>query len=402
MITGESKDVLKKVADQVIGGSTNGSGAIVVQITATGESGYLSQVMNLVNQAQQEKSNAESLSDRVAGLLFYVAIFIGAIAFIVWMILTGDINIAMERLVTVLIIACPHALGLAIPLVVARSTSLGAQNGLLVKNRQSLEVAKKVKMIMMDKTGTLTEGNFVVSFIQSDVPTLSNQQILSYFAAIEQFSMHPLATGIVNKANEMKLVIPQAEEVTIITGFGLSGIVANQEMKIVSAAYLKQSAISYDKEQFDELANQGNSVSYLLIDEKNVGLIAQGDEIKEAAKTMIQQLKDLQIEPVMLTGDNRQVAEIVGNYLGIRQVHAELLPEHKDQIIQKYREQGYTVMMVGDGINDAPSLVRADVGVAIGVGTDVAIDSADVILVKSDPADILHLLSLARLSLIHI
>lgn len=396
MITGESKEVQKEATDQVIGGSTNGAGTIVVEITATGESGYLSQVMNLVSQAQQEKSKAESLSDKVAGLLFYVAIGIGVIAFIAWLIITQDINIALERLVTVLIIACPHALGLAIPLVVARSTSLGAQNGLLVKNRQSLEVARNVDMVMMDKTGTLTEGNFAVSVYQSFDANVSDQEVLGQFAAVEQYSSHPLATGILNKAKEVGIEIPTAEDVKAIAGVGLAGKVAGKKVEIVSAAYLERQAISYNKEQFTDLASQGNSVSYLLMEGRNVGLIAQGDQIKPAAQAMIKHLRELQIEPVMLTGDNRQVAEVVAKHLGITKVHAELMPEDKDRIIQDYRNQGKVTMMVGDGINDAPSLARADVGVAIGAGTDVAIDSADVILVKSDLADVLHLLSLAK------
>ncbi|WP_399553703.1 heavy metal translocating P-type ATPase [uncultured Vagococcus sp.] len=396
LITGESKEVSKTIDDQVIGGSTNGSGSIIVEITATGESGYLSQVMNLVNQAQQEKSKAESLSDKVASWLFYVALAIGGLAFIIWLVLTKDLNIALERLVTVLIIACPHALGLAIPLVVARSTSIGAQNGLLVKKRQSLEVARHVDMILMDKTGTLTEGNFAVTLIQSFNFQISDHEILGFMAAIEQYSSHPLATGILSKANQLGLELRTAEEVTTIPGVGLSGKIDQQELKIVSASYLDKQSLTYDHSEFDKLSSQGNSVSYLIINNEVVGLIAQGDQIKAGAKPMIQKLLAEGIQPVMLTGDNRQVAELVAKQLGISNVHAELMPEDKDQLIREYRNQGFTTMMVGDGINDAPSLARADVGVAIGAGTDVAIDSADIILVKSDPADILHLLSLAK------
>lgn len=396
MITGEAKEVVKEVADQVIGGSTNGTGTIVVEITATGESGYLSQVMDLVSQAQSEKSKAESMSDKIAGLLFYVAIAFGALAFILWLVSTGDINIALERLVTVLIIACPHALGLAIPLVVARSTSLGAQNGLLVKNRQSLEIAKDVDMIMMDKTGTLTEGNFAVATYESFVPEHSHQDVLALLAALEHYSSHPLATGILNKAKEENVTIPAAKEVKAIARVGLVGEVGAQKIEIVSVGYLDRENISYDKVQFTELASKGNSVSYLLVDGKNVGFVAQGDQIKPAAKEMIKKLRELNIEPVMLTGDNREVAQVVATQLGITEVHAELMTEDKDKIIQEYREKGRITMMVGDGINDAPSLARADVGVAIGAGTDVAIDSADVVLVKSDPADVIHLLALAK------
>ncbi len=396
LITGEAKEVSKSIDDQVIGGSTNGSGTIIIKITATGESGYLSQVMELVNQAQQEKSKAESISDKVASLLFYVAIVIGLLAFVIWFSSAKDLNIALERLVTVLIIACPHALGLAIPLVVARSTSIGAQNGLLVKNRQSLEVTRHVDMILMDKTGTLTEGNFAVSVVQSLNKTFGQHDILTLMATIEQYSSHPLANGIITKANQLELELLIAEDVTTIPGVGLSGKINNQEVKIVGPSYLAKNALAYDQDQFQQLADQGNTISYLIVDDQIVGLIPQGDQLKPEAKTMIQELLNKGIQPVMLTSDNRQVADLVASQLGITNEHAELMPEDKDQLIQDYRKQGYTTMMVGDGINDAPSLARANVGVAIGAGTDVAIDSADIILVKSDPADILHLLALAK------
>ncbi|PTJ41271.1 copper-translocating P-type ATPase [Staphylococcus simulans] len=340
LVTGESKKVLKNKNDNVIGGSMNGSGTIQVKVTATGEDGYLSQVMGLVSQAQNDKSDAELLSDKVAGYLFYFAVISGLIAFIVWMLIQNDIDFALERLVTVLVIACPHALGLAIPLVTARSTSIGAHNGLIIKNRESVEIAQHIDYIMMDKTGTLTEGNF--------------------------------------------------------SGVGLEGSVDGKEIKIVNASYLDKKDLKYNKKQFKELAQQGNSISYLIYEQQVIGIIALGDQIKESSKQMVSDLIAKNITPVMLTGDNHEVAQAVAKELGIKDVHAQLMPEDKERIIKDYQKKGSKVMMVGDGINDAPSLVRADIGMAIGAGTDVAVESGDVILVKSNPSDIINFLTLSK------
>ncbi len=396
MVTGESKDVVKGLQDNVIGGSVNGSGAITIEVTGTGESGYLSQVMELVGNAQKEKSRVESLSDKVAKMLFYVALVVGIAAFVIWYVLTKDMNIALERMVTVLIIACPHALGLAIPLVTAKSTSLGAKNGLLIKNRQALETAKKVDVIMMDKTGTLTEGNFAVNAYQSFNSNYTKEQVLELMAALEQNSSHPLSVGVLKKMTELNLTVPKANDITNLPGIGMEGFVDGKDIKIVSVSYMNQQGISFDEQLFNQLSSQGNSVSFLLVNDESIGLVAQGDQIKTEAKSMIDSLLAQGIKPVMLTGDNRQVANVVAKQLGIEAVHAELMPEDKEKMVKEYKEQGLVVMMVGDGVNDAPGLVRADIGVAIGAGTDVAIDSADVILVKSNPFDILHFLSLSK------
>lgn len=396
LVTGESKTVEKTIDDSVIGGSVNGSGTITVKVTGTGESGYLSQVMGLVSQAQSDKSRAELTADRVAGYLFYFALSVGLVSFIVWMFISGNVDFALERLVTVLVIACPHALGLAIPLVTARSTSIGASNGLIVKNRQALETARQLDVVMMDKTGTLTEGNFAVNHYESFDEQYSDEEILGFMAAIEQSSSHPLAVGILDKADEKDVNIPHAEDVNNIPGIGLEANVVDKDMKITSVSYLEENNIDYDKEQFESLAGQGNSVSFLIIDGENSGIVAQGDQIKASSNAMIKELIDRGIEPVMLTGDNKQVAEAVAAELGINAVHAQMMPEDKEKMIQSYQKQGKKVMMVGDGINDAPSLVRADIGVAIGAGTDVAVESGDVILVKSDPADIMNFLSLSE------
>ncbi|PXA08169.1 heavy metal translocating P-type ATPase, partial [Staphylococcus pseudintermedius] len=396
LVTGESKKVQKNQNDNVIGGSINGSGTIQVKVTAVGEDGYLSQVMGLVNQAQNDKSSAELLSDKVAGYLFYFAVIVGVISFIVWMLIQNDVDFALERLVTVLVIACPHALGLAIPLVTARSTSIGAHNGLIIKNRESVEIAQHIDYVMMDKTGTLTEGNFSVNHYESFKNDLSNDTILSLFASLESQSNHPLAISIVDFAKSKNVSFTNPQDVNNIPGVGLEGLIDNKTYKITNVFYLDKHKLNYDDDLFTKLAQQGNSISYLIEDQQVIGMIAQGDQIKESSKQMVADLLSRNITPVMLTGDNNEVAHAVAKELGISDVHAQLMPEDKESIIKDYQSDGNKVMMVGDGINDAPSLIRADIGIAIGAGTDVAVDSGDIILVKSNPSDIIHFLTLSN------
>ena len=396
LVTGESKKVQKNQNDNVIGGSINGSGTIQVKVTAVGEDGYLSQVMRLVNQAQNDKSSAELLSDKVAGYLFYFAVSVGVISFIVWMLIQKDVDFALERLVTVLVIACPHALGLAIPLVTARSTSIAAHNGLIIKNRESVEMAQHIDYVMMDKTGTLTEGNFSVNHYESFKEGLSNDTILSLFASLESQSNHPLAISIVDFAKSKNVSFTNPQDVNNIPGVGLEGLIDNKTYKITNVSYLDKHKLNYDDDLFTKLAQQGNSISYLIEDQQVIGMIAQGDQIKESSKQMVADLLSRNITPVMLTGDNNEVAHAVAKELGISDVHAQLMPEDKESIIKDYQSDGNKVMMVGDGINDAPSLIRADIGIAIGAGTDVAVDSGDIILVKSNPSDIIHFLTLSN------
>lgn len=396
LVTGESKKVQKNQNDNVIGGSINGSGTIQVKVTAVGEDGYLSQVMGLVNQAQSDKSSAELLSDKVAGYLFYFAVSVGVISFIVWMLIQNDVDFALERLVTVLVVACPHALGLAIPLVTARSTSIGAHNGLIIKNRESVEIAQHIDYVMMDKTGTLTEGNFSVNHYESFKNDLSNDTILSLFASLESQSNHPLAISIVDFAKSKNVSFTNPQDVNNIPGVGLEGLIDNKTYKITNVSYLDKHKLNYDDDLFTKLAQQGNSISYLIEDQQVIGMIAQGDQIKESSKQMVADLLSRNITPVMLTGDNNEVAHAVAKELGISDVHAQLMPEDKESIIKDYQSDGNKVMMVGDGINDAPSLIRADIGIAIGAGTDVAVDSGDIILVKSNPSDIIHFLTLSN------
>lgn len=398
LVTGEARAITKTVKDKVIGGSTNGAGTLQVKVTGTGDSGYLAQVMQLVSDAQREQSSAEGIADKVAGWLVYIAVSVALITFIVWWALTGEFNFALERMVTILVIACPHALGLAIPLVVARSTSIGAKNGLLTRKRQALEDADHLDMVLMDKTGTLTAGNFAVAAFDSWDDSFSSRDVLANFAALEQNSSHPLSVGILNAAKHENVDVPKANDVINIAGTGLSGSVGGRALMIANERYLIDQGISYDHDVVHEWATKGNTVSFLLADQQAVGFVAQGDQIKPESKKLIDGLKARHITPVMLTGDNKQVALVVAKQLGIAEVdvHAELKPADKEGIVRQYQAGKHTVAMVGDGVNDAPSLARADIGIAIGAGTDVALDSADIVLVRSEPSDILNFLELAH------
>nr|WP_225048722.1 copper-translocating P-type ATPase [Lacticaseibacillus kribbianus] len=395
LVTGEAKAVAKTVGSQVIGGAVNGDGTLTVTVTGTGETGFLAQVGRLVSQAQAEKSRAETRADRVARWLFYAALAVGLVAFFAWLAV-ADLNVALNRLVTVLVIACPHALGLAIPLVVARSTSLAATHGLLIRDRRALEQVRRLDVVLMDKTGTLTEGTFSVNAVAALTPDLTKDQVLTLLAQLEASSSHPLAGGILAAAKEAGLTAPAATDVQTIQGVGLTGTVAGQGYAVVTASYLRDKHLRFDEKQFQTLAAAGNSVSYLISGDQVLGLVAQGDALKPQAAALIAALHADGLEPVMLTGDNAPAAEAVAKQLGGLTVHAELRPEDKAELVREYQRQGHRVMMVGDGVNDAPSLAAADVGVAIGAGTDVAIESADVILVRSNPQDILSLLNLAK------
>ncbi|OIK85641.1 copper-translocating P-type ATPase [Oenococcus oeni] len=389
MVTGESRPINKQTDSKVIGGSLNGDGSLKIKVTATGDSGFVSQVMEMISKAQQQKSRSESLADKVASWLFYIALAVGLITFVIWYAITRDFSTSIERLVTVLVIACPHALGLAIPLVIARSTSIGARNGLLVRNRQAIENAPKINILAIDKTGTLTEGNFAVK-------EYTNDQVLTLAASLEQNSNHPLAKSIVSFATRKKLKLKTADQVKNISGAGLQGIVDGKQYLFVSSGYLNNHHIFFDKKEDNRLSAEGNSISYLIYQDRVLGFVAQGDQIRTEAKQFISGIGALNIKVVMLTGDNQGSAKAVANQLGIKYFHAQLLPDDKEKIIENYLKKGNKLAMVGDGINDAPSLTRADIGIAIGAGTDVAVDSADVVLVKSNPFDILRFLKLAR------
>ena len=394
-VTGESRGVKKNVDDQVIGGSINGDGTIEITVTGTGENGYLAKVMDMVRKAQGEKSKLESLSDKVAKWLFYVALVAGILAFIAWLFLE-NLPDALERMVTVFIIACPHALGLAIPLVVARSTSIAAKNGLLLKNRNALEQANDLDVIMLDKTGTLTQGKFTVTGLEVLTDNYTKEELLKYIGALESAANHPLAIGIMNYLKEKDIAPYEALNQKNLSGVGLEADVEDQKVKIVNEKEVKRLGLSVDASRVKPYEEQGNTISYLIIGEQLAAIIALGDVIKPEAKQFIQALKEKNITPVMLTGDNQKAAQAVAEYLGIENYYGGLLPDDKEAIVQQYLDKGKKVIMVGDGINDAPSLARATIGMAIGAGTDIAIDSADVVLTNSDPKDILHFLELAK------
>ena len=395
LVTGESAAVTKNVGDKVIGGTINNNGTLTVKISGTGDSGYLSQVMKMVRNAQQAKSKAEDKADLVAKYLFYAALSVGIIAFFAW--LPQGLATAMTIMVTVFVIACPHALGLAIPLVVSRSTTIGAQNGLLVRNRQAIEASQHVSHVLLDKTGTLTEGKFTVNAL---IPNdgIDETTLLSRLAALENNSTHPLAQAIIAEAQAKDIEVVAAEKSQNIPGVGISGNIDGIDYMIVNGNYLTKQGIRFDKAAADKWAAKGNSVSFLLQGTQVQGMVAEGDTIKASAKELISGLQRRGITPVMLTGDNPKAAEHVANLLGLTEFHAGLLPDDKQKIIADYQAKGNHVIMVGDGVNDAPSLSAADIGIAIGAGTDVAIDSADVVLVKSEPSDILHFLDLAKIT----
>ena len=394
-VTGESRGIKKQANDKVIGGSINGDGTIEIEVTGTGENGYLAKVMEMVRKAQGEKSKLESLSDKVAKWLFYVALIVGILAFIAWLFLT-DLPNALERMVTVFIIACPHALGLAIPLVVARSTSIAAKNGLLLKNRNALEQANDLDVIMLDKTGTLTEGKFTVTGVEVLDDAFNKNEILQYLGALEANANHPLAVGIMNYLKEHEIKPYQAENLKNLSGVGLEATVKKQQVKIVNEKEVERLGLNVEQALLKPYQEQGNTISFLILENHLAAIVALGDVVKTEAKEFIRTLKERKITPVMLTGDNKNAAQAVADYLGIEEYYGGLLPDDKEAVVQKYLDQGKKVITVGDGINDAPSLARASIGMAIGAGTDIAIDSADVVLTNSDPKDILHFLDLAK------
>lgn len=393
-VTGESKGVQKNVGDTVIGGSVNGDGTIRVKVTGTGEEGYLAKVMTMVQQAQQEKSKLESISDKVAKWLFYIALAAGILTFIAWLIV-ADLPQALDRMVTVFVIACPHALGLAIPLVIARSTSLAAKNGLLLKSRQALEQGNQLDYVFLDKTGTLTEGKFTVTGVEA-LAEMDKTEVLKYIGALESQTNHPLAVGVMNYLKSENIESYQAQDVLTLKGIGVSGTVEGHQVILANQKEVEKRQLNFDQEKLKDYQAQGNTISFLLIDDQLIAFFAMGDTLKAQAQDFIKKLRDVGIEPVMLTGDNQAAAKAVADYLGIKEFYSELLPDDKEKIIKEYTDKGKKVMMVGDGINDAPALARASIGMAIGAGTDIAIDSADVVLTNSNLPDILKFVRLAK------
>lgn len=394
MITGESVPVDKGIDDDIIGGSINGEGILKFKVSRVGDETFLSQVIKLVKDAQASKSKTQRLADTAAKWLFYIASSMGILTFTVWSVLGAGLDFAIERAVTVIIISCPHALGLAIPLVTAVTTSIAAKRGLLIRNRAAFENARKLNMIVFDKTGTLTKGEFGVTDIKEI--GISSDELLSIAYSMEINSEHPIAKGIVNEGKEKNLEKLEVIDYQNITGEGLKAKIDGREIFIVSPGYMKTNEIEFDETDYEKLALQGKTVVFVLENLKLLGYIALTDIIREEAKEAIKQLKAINVNSVMLTGDNERVAAYVGEKIGIDKVMAEVLPHEKAEKINSLQKEGYIVGMTGDGINDAPSLAKADLGIAIGAGTDVAIETADVILVRSNPMDVVNILKLSK------
>ncbi|HEM3533107.1 heavy metal translocating P-type ATPase [Streptococcus suis] len=386
LVTGESKPIEKKTGDEVIGGSTNGGGVLYVEIKQTGDKSFISQVQTLISQAQSQPSRAENVAQKVASWLFYIAVVVALIALLIWTII-ADLPTAVIFTVTALVIACPHALGLAIPLVVSRSTSLGASRGLLVKNREALELTTKADVMVLDKTGTLTTGEFKVLDVTVLSDKYSEEEITGLLAGIEAGSSHPIAQSIVNHAEAKGIKSVSFDSIEIVSGAGIEGEANGHHYQLISQkAYGKALLMDIPK---------GATLSILVENNEAIGAVALGDELKETSRNLIEVLKKYGIEPLMATGDNEEAAQGVAEVLGI-QYQANQSPEDKYKLVESMKNQNKTVIMVGDGVNDAPSLALADVGIAIGAGTQVALDSADIILTQSDPGDIESFIELAN------
>jgi len=393
MLTGESKPIFKTVETEVIGGSINGEGSLTIRVDKTGDETFLSSVIKLVKEAQASKSKTQDLANTAAKWLTFIALGGGLSTVLFWTLFTDQgFGFAMARAVTVMVIACPHALGLAVPLVVARSTAIAATNGLLIRDRTAFEEARNINAIIFDKTGTLTKGEFGITDTLVFDTTFTESDIVAYAASIEAHSEHPIAQGIVRDA-------PQAwgvDKFKAIPGKGAEGLVKDRDVKVVSPGYLRDQGLEMDDPRFETLSAQGKTVVFVLIDDKLAGAIALADIIREESAKAILMLQAMGIQCIMLTGDNQQVAEWVGQEIGLDEVIAEVLPEEKAAKVREVQSRGLIVAMTGDGVNDAPALAQANVGIAIGAGTDVAIETADIILVRSSPSDVVAIIELAR------
>ncbi|HRS85733.1 MAG TPA: heavy metal translocating P-type ATPase [Methanothrix sp.] len=388
MLTGESRPVIKRTGDDVIGGSINGSGSVILAVKKTGKDSYLNQVIELVKHAQESRSRTQNLANRAAFVLTVVALVAGSLTVAAWLILGMEFAFAVERAVTVMVTACPHALGLAIPLVVAISTSLAAKSGLLVRDRQAFEGARDIRAVVFDKTGTLTEGRFGVTDI---LPLAEDgERILALASSLEGRAEHPIARAVMESAEKRGLPIYSVEEFHLIPGEGVEGRIEGRNLKIVGPNYLRQHGIFQD-ERLEGLMHHGKTVVVLLEDEKPLGALALADIIRKESREAVATLKSMGIKCMMLTGDNRFVAETVSKELGLDEFFAEVLPGEKAETLKKIQEK-FPVAMVGDGVNDAPALAQADVGIAIGAGTQVAIQTADIVLVRNNPCDVVNII----------
>ncbi|MDD1753224.1 MAG: heavy metal translocating P-type ATPase, partial [Methanotrichaceae archaeon] len=394
MLTGESRPITKRSGDNVIGGSINGEGSISLEVKKIGSETYLNQIIELVRQAQESKSRTQDLADKAARWLTIISLSVGAVTFVAWLYFGKDSTFAVERAVTVMVISCPHALGLAVPLVVAVSTSLAAKSGLLIRDRSAFEKARDLQAVVFDKTGTLTEGRFGVTDVLS-FSELNENDILRLTASLEANSEHPIAAGIVNSSKEKGIELVRIHEFKAIPGKGVEGQIQGKRWMVVSPGYLREINIDLKDERIDKLAQQGKTVVFLLEENKPIGAVALADIVRKESIEAIGKLKSMNIRCMMLTGDNKFVAKWVATDLGLDDFFAEVLPHEKAEVIKKVQED-YIVAMVGDGVNDAPALVQADVGIAIGAGTDVAVESADIVLVRNDPRDVVYIVGLSK------
>lgn len=393
MLTGESKPVEKKVSDHVIAGSINGNGAIKITVSHGTKDSYLSQVIKLVQDAQKSKSNTQLIADKAARWLTLIAIIAGVATFIVWYLSGKGLAFSIERMVTVIVICCPHALGLAVPLVVAKSTALSAKHGLLIKNRTAFENARKITTLVFDKTGTLTIGKFEVSKITSVSKAFSEIELLQNAAALEHNSEHPIATGILQKVKDLNISVPLANNFTAITGKGVEASVNGANIKVVSPGYLAEQAI-HIPDNYN--ADPNETVVFVIINTQLAGYISLSDQIRPESAEAIYALHQDNIKSVLLTGDNRNVAETVAAKLGMSSFYAEVLPHQKLEKIKELQDKGEFVAMTGDGVNDAPALAQANVGIAVGSGSDIAAETAGIILVNSNPKDIVSLIQFGK------
>ncbi|MGM0941896.1 MAG: heavy metal translocating P-type ATPase [Bacillota bacterium] len=395
MLTGESVPVEKVKGDEVIGGSVNKEGSLTIQVEKTGEASFLSQVVTMVKEAQGSKSKTQDLTNRAAKWLFYLALFAGLATLVIWLLLGYSYDIAIERMVTVMVTTCPHALGLAAPLVVAVSTSISAKKGLLIRNRANFEGARNLNAVVFDKTGTLTKGEFGVTDIIAD-KGYQKDEVLAYAASVEQNSEHPIAAGIIGAAKDKAISLNKVNDFESITGKGIQGKVDGKTINVVSPKYVLDNYLTFDRKLFSKMSEEGKTVVFVLVEEELIGMIALADMVRDTAKEAVRSLKKQGIHSIMLTGDNQKVADWVAKQLGIEEVYAEVLPDDKANQVKKIKEKGWKVAMTGDGVNDAPALATADLGIAIGAGTDVAMETADVVLVKSNPNDVVELMDLSR------
>ncbi len=395
MITGESQPVEKGEDDEVVGGAVNGESAVTVEVSKTGDETYLSQVMEMVRRSKESRSGTQDLADRAAFWLTIAALSVAFVTIVAWLIGGRDLAYSLERAVTVMVITCPHALGLAIPLVIAVSTSLAAKRGLLVRERSAFEQARDIDTVVFDKTGTLTEGRFAVDEILHH-DDFDSKQLLGLAASVESHSEHPIARGIMDKAENEGVEVTTPEDFEAIPGKGAQARVDGKDVRVVSESFLKENQVTAEQEGLDELKQQGKTLVFVLVDKQYAGVLGLGDVVRDQAREAVDRLKEMGIQVMMLTGDSEAVAKSVADELGLDEYFAEVLPDKKAEKIKEIREQGMSVAMVGDGINDAAALTEADIGIAIGAGTDVAMESADIVLVKSDPRDVTSIFQLAR------